>query len=150
MAANKVVKDLNRLLADATVFYQKLRHYHWNVDGRHFFELHTKFETMYDAWALTIDGIAERILMLDAVPLHTLESLLKAASLKEDEEIPAAEEMVRRIEADLHAIHTFSGKIVDASDKAGDRGTTNLLDAMRDSIEKDLWMLRSWRAQQSA
>lgn len=29
-----VTNGLNTLLADATVFYQKLRHYHWNVEGR--------------------------------------------------------------------------------------------------------------------
>jgi starvation-inducible DNA-binding protein len=139
------IDGLNRLLADATVFYQKLRHYHWNVDGRHFFELHVKFEELYDRWAITIDEIAERILMLDGTPLHTLAALLSAASLDEDEEIPPATRMVHRIEADLQSIHALAGELIAGAEAREDRGTANMLDALRDSIEKDLWMLRAWQ-----
>ena len=35
--------QLNTLLADYQVHYQKLRNYHWNVRGPMFFELHLKF-----------------------------------------------------------------------------------------------------------
>ena len=95
MATNeRVSAGLNGLLADATIFYQKLRHYHWNVEGRAFFELHAKFETLYTRWATAIDEIAERILMIGGVPLHTLTSMLKEARLVEDEGIPSAAEMV--------------------------------------------------------
>jgi starvation-inducible DNA-binding protein len=38
-----------------TVFYQKLRHYHWNVQGQDFFELHLKFEEVYNKWVVFID-----------------------------------------------------------------------------------------------
>lgn len=148
MAANGPATDgLNGLLADATVFYQKLRHYHWNVEGRKFFELHAKFEELYTGWAEFIDQIAERILMVQGVPLHTLESMLGAARLDEDESIPTAYDMVDRIIADLESLHGYSGSVVEAAEDAGDRGTANLLDDLRDGMEKDLWMLRSWKAE---
>jgi starvation-inducible DNA-binding protein len=145
----KIVAGLNRLLADSTVFYQKLRHYHWNVDGRHFFELHGKFEELYERWAGAIDEIAERILMLGETPLHTLQSLLAAARLDEDETTPAADAMVDAVVADLEALHGFTGGVIEAAESAGDRGTANLLDDLRDGMEKDVWMLRAWR-QESA
>ena len=56
-----VIDQLNGLLADSTVFYQKLRNYHWFVTGPHFFALHEKFEELYDDWAGKIDEIAERL-----------------------------------------------------------------------------------------
>ncbi len=145
MAANEnVLNGLNGLLADSTVFYQKLRHYHWNVEGRKFFELHEKFEELYTGWADHIDEIAERVLMVDGVPLHTLASML-VAELKEDESIPSAYEMVDVILADVEALHARAGKVLDAAEEAGDRGTANLLDDLRDGMEKDLWMLRTWK-----
>lgn len=146
MADNsRMIDDLNRLLADATVFYQKLRHYHWNVDGRHFFELHVKFEELYTGWATSIDELAERILMVGGVPLHTLGSMLEASSLEEDERVPPAVEMVDRIESDLKALHARMGDVIEVGEEGDDRGTVNLLDGLRDGIEKDLWMLRSWK-----
>lgn len=145
MHANQTVIDgLNGLLADATIFYQKLRHYHWNVEGRHFFELHVKFEEMYTGWADTIDQIAERVLMVNGTPLHTLKSMLAVTELAEDETIPPATQMVETITADLRTLHMRAGTILDAAEIAGDRGTANLLDAIRDTMEKELWMLGTW------
>jgi starvation-inducible DNA-binding protein len=141
----QVVGELNGLLADATVFYQKLRHYHWNVEGAHFFELHAKFEELYTRWADSIDEIAERVLMVGGVPLHTLKSLLDAAELAEDETTPAAPQMVDNIAADLQALHRSTARLLDTAEAAGDRGTINMLDALRDLMEKDVWMLRTWK-----
>jgi starvation-inducible DNA-binding protein len=142
---NRVVDGLNGLLADSTVFYQKLRHYHWNVEGRHFFELHAKFEEIYTRWADSIDEIAERILMVGGVPLHTLKSMLETASLDEDESTPAAAQMVDLVAADLQALHARAGEVIEAAEAADDRGTANMLDALRDAMEKDVWMLRAWK-----
>jgi starvation-inducible DNA-binding protein len=142
--STSVPASLNVLLADTTVFYQKLRHYHWNVQGQKFFELHVKFEELYNKWVLFIDEIAERIIALDTVPLHTLESMLKHATLKEDEEIPEGREMVDRIIVDLLALRDSIDKIIGAAEESGDRTTANMLDAIRDGLEGDLWMLKAW------
>ena len=112
-----VADSLNTLLADTTVFYQKLRHYHWNVQGQDFFELHLKFEEVYNKWVVYIDEIAERVIALDTVPLHTLNGMLEHARLKEDEELPEAREMVNRTIADLIALReSIDGTIGQAED----------------------------------
>jgi starvation-inducible DNA-binding protein len=135
---------MNALLADTTVFYQKLRHYHWNVQGQKFFELHVKFEEIYNKWVVFIDEIAERIIALDTIPLHTLKSLLGAATLAEDEEIPDGKEMVNRIIADLKAIRASIDGVIATAEESGDRTTANILDDVRDGLEADLWMLKAW------
>jgi starvation-inducible DNA-binding protein len=145
MPDKPVIESLNVLLADATVFYQKLRHYHWNVDGRHFFELHEKFEELYTRWADSIDEIAERVLTIEGVPLHTLASMLEVARLEEDEEIPSGIEMVDSVGSDLAALRKSILETVAAAEEVEDRGTANLLDDLLDAIEKDQWMLRSWK-----
>jgi starvation-inducible DNA-binding protein len=139
-----VASSLNGLLADTTLFYQKLRHYHWNVQGQKFFELHVKFEEIYDKWVLFIDQIAERIIALDTVPLHTLADMLKHATVKEDPEIPDGKEMVNRVIADLLALRGSIDGIIGAAEASGDRTTANILDGIRDGLEADLWMLKAW------
>lgn len=46
--AKKLAEQLNVLLANYSVFYQNTRGYHWNIKGEKFFELHLKFEELYD------------------------------------------------------------------------------------------------------
>ncbi len=56
---------LNDLLANYSVFYQNTRGYHWNIQGKEFFELHVKFEELYNDLFVKIDKIAERVLTAD-------------------------------------------------------------------------------------
>ncbi len=55
---------LNDLLSNYQIFYMNVRGYHWNIKGDNFFELHAKFEELYDDLLLKIDEIAERVLTL--------------------------------------------------------------------------------------
>jgi starvation-inducible DNA-binding protein len=143
----KISTALNGLLADATVFYQKLRHYHWNVAGQDFFTLHTKFEQLYTAWADSIDLVAERILMIDGVPLHTLRSILETTRLQEDETVPPPADMVDNLVTDMRTLRARVDDAIEAAEAAGDRSTANLLDDLRDGIEKEIWMLAAWKKQ---
>ncbi len=142
-----IAGQLNTLLADSTVFYQKLRHYHWNVQGPQFFQLHERFEEIYEKWADFIDEIAERIIALDTVPLHTLKSMLESATLKEDSKIPDGTQMVKKTIADLNALRASLNRIIEAAEKEDDRTTANLLDGLGDAVEGDLWMLKAWLKQ---
>ena len=139
-----IAGQLNTLLADSTVFYQKLRHYHWNVQGPKFFELHAKFEEIYEKWAPFVDEIAERVIALDTVPLHTLKSMLEVATLKEDPKVPDGTQMVNKTIADLNALHASMNRIIEVAEEEGDRTTANLLDEIGDAIEGDVWMLKAW------
>ena len=56
--------ELNLLLANFQVYYQNLRGLHWNIRGKRFFDLHLKFEELYNDSQIKIDLIAERILTL--------------------------------------------------------------------------------------
>ena len=76
----KVVVELNTLLADYHIYYQKLRSNHWNILGKNFFDLHLKFEELYTDARVKIDEIAERILTLKYHPMSKLEDYLKVSS----------------------------------------------------------------------
>ncbi len=143
-AQDRDVEALNQLIADATVFYQKVRHYHWNVEGRHFFELHAKFEALYTAGAGIIDDLADRVRALGVRPLHTLANVLENATLEEDPTTPDGVEMMRRLAADLERIHAAIDEARDQAIEQYDQGTADLMTDLQVRIEKDLWMMKAW------
>ena len=78
-----VVTELNVLLADYHVYYQKLRNFHWNVLGKNFFDLHNRFEEMYNDTKIKIDEIAERIITLKYHPISKLSDYIEVSRIKE-------------------------------------------------------------------
>ena len=139
-----ITAGLNRLLASATVFYQKVRHYHWNVTGPHFFTLHEEFEDLYTAWNGAIDDIAEQVRARGDRPVHTLADVLDLSSLEEDPTTPPADDMVRVIVADLTALREEAHAVIEEAEADGDAGTIALLEDLRDHIEENRWMLQAW------
>ena len=64
------------------MYYQNLRGLHWNIRGKRFFDLHLKFEELYNDSQLKIDLIAEGVLTLGGIPLHTFEAYIKSNKLR--------------------------------------------------------------------
>ena len=81
--AKDLSKKLNELLANYSIFYQNTRGFHWNIKGEKFFELHVKFEELYNDLLLKIDEIAERVLTLGHTPEHSYSEYYKISKVKE-------------------------------------------------------------------
>ena len=139
-----VVKELNVLLSDYNLYYQKLRNFHWNIKGHNFFDLHTKFEDMYNDAKLKVDAIAERILTLNFHPISRFSVYLSTSSLSESESLISDEKMVNVLLEDHLIILKQMKKVVDLSTKAEDEGTIDLIGAYIRELEKDSWMLNAW------
>lgn len=142
--SESIVNDLNLLLADEMVFYQKLRNFHWNVKGPAFFQLHLKFEEMYTAQALRVDQIAERIRALGARPKSTMAEFIEASRIKEQSDVPAAEKMVAELQTDLTSMVVSTKAARKVADGEGDDITVALLDGLSDAHQQDAWMLKAW------
>lgn len=141
---HEVTDGLNSLLADYMVYYQKLRNYHWNVQGQEFFKLHEEFEKAYNQTADWVDELAERILALGGAPHATLHDFVDEARLNEDPEVPGAQQMVKNLTDDIEKLNNWTLSVVDTAEEARDRTTTNLLDDIVDAQEKRLWMFETF------
>lgn len=95
MSNNQIANALNTVLANATVLYQKMHTFHWEVKGDQFFTLHAKFEQQYETWAKVIDAVAERILAIGGHPLTSLQLALQTATVKESNGQLSAKDMVK-------------------------------------------------------
>lgn len=136
--------EMNELLADSVVLYQKLHHYHWEISGDKFFQLHELFENEYNYWKSVVDDVAERILTFGGKPLATLKQALELSSIKENPNTPSGKEMVSDLYNDYQAVLKKLASTIETAEELNNRGTANLLDGFSDTIEKKSWMLRSF------
>jgi len=141
------VKELNVLLADYHLYYQKLRNYHWNIVGHNFFDLHEQFEEMYDDAKLKVDEIAERILTLRFQPESNLSTYLKLSNIKESTSNKSDVEMVQDLLHDHGIIISQMRQVIEVADSNGDEGTIDLIGAYIRELEKTSWMLDAWNMQ---
>ena len=144
-----VVIELNTLLAEYHVYYQKLRNFHWNILGRNFFDLHEKFEELYEDARTKIDEIAERILTLRYHPLSNLSDYLKAAKIEESDSNKEDHEMVTEILEAHGVLLKQMAKVVREAEKVEDEGTIDLIGAYIRELEKTSWMLDAWNKKTS-
>ena len=142
--AEKLVVELNILLADYEIFYQNLRGFHWNIKGKEFFELHTKFEELYNDAFVKIDEIAERILTLEGEPLHTYTDYLKATEIQEEKSVTDGTKSVEIIVKNFSTLITKERLILSLAADADDEGTVSLMSDYISETEKTLWMLNSY------
>jgi len=139
-----LVGDLNQLLASFQRYYQSLRGIHWNIKGKRFFDLHIKFEELYNDANLKVDEIAERILTLGGVPLHTFEDYIRQSKVAVGKNVTKDEDAIRLIVESLKELLVIERQILDASDKAGDEGTNSIMSNFITEQEKTVWMMKAW------
>ncbi|WP_203258383.1 Dps family protein [Hyunsoonleella ulvae] len=139
-----VVVELNVLLADYHVYYQKLRSKHWNIIGKNFFDLHEQFETMYNDAKVKIDEIAERILTLRFHPMSKLEDYLKTSAILEEAPLKEDQDMVIDTLNDHKLLLAQMSKVIEKAEAISDEGTIDLMGAYIRELEKTSWMLNAW------
>ncbi|MDP2161299.1 MAG: Dps family protein [Flavobacterium sp.] len=142
--AEILAAELNILLANFQVYYQNLRGLHWNIKGRRFFDLHVKFEELYNDSQLKIDSIAERILTLGGIPLHTFEDYIKNNKLQVGFNISKDEDAVNLIVLSLSQLLKIERVILSQSDEANDEGTNAMMSDFIKEQEKTIWMMKAW------
>jgi starvation-inducible DNA-binding protein len=144
----EIAEGLSRLLADPYPLYLKTHNYHWNVTGPMFQTLHLMFEQQYDELALAVDLIAERIRALGFPAPATYRQFLELSSIKEDEGVPAAQEMIRNLVQGHEAVARTARSVFTTADEANDQPTADLLTERMQVHEKTAWMLRSLLAEE--
>lgn len=136
---------LKTLLADEVILYTRLRNYHWNVNGPHFYPLHQLFEAQYDEVEAIIDEVAERIRQFGVAAPGTLAEFQQMARLKEQPgEVPAAMAMVATLAGDHEALVRFLREDIETiDDEADEVGVEDLLTGLLQQHQKMAWMLRA-------
>lgn len=135
---------LDKLLADYQMFYMNLRGFHWNIKGNKFFELHVKFEELYNETKIRIDEVAERIVTLGHTPFHSFQDYIENSSIDAHTNITTAEEAVGYTLDGFKVLLQKQREILDLSDELNDEGTNALMSDYISEQEKHVWMLSAY------
>lgn len=138
-----IANGLSKVLADTYTLYLKTHNYHWNVTGPMFQTLHLMFETHYNELALAVDLVAERIRALGFPAPGTYQKFVSLSSIKEEDGIPKAQEMIAKLVEGHETVARTARKVFETADAANDQPTCDLLTQRMQTHEKTAWMLRS-------
>lgn len=131
---------LNDLLSNYQIFYMNTRGFHWNIQGAKFFELHLKFEELYNNLVLKVDEIAERILTLGGVPLHAFTDYIAQSKIQEQKNLFDAKTTVQSLLDSFKIILIKERRLLELSAEAGDEGTNAMMSDYIREQEKLVWM----------
>lgn len=144
-ASQTTARELNDLLSNYQLFYMNLRGFHWNIKGKKFFELHLKFEELYNDALIKVDEIAERVLTLSATPLHSFKKYLDTSDIKPAENVTDGEVAIDSILEALKILLSKERAILAIAANANDEGTVALMSDYIVQQEKLVWMLSAYR-----
>ncbi len=139
-----LANELNVLLANYQLFYINARGFHWNITGNKFFELHVKFEELYNDALIKVDEIAERVLTLGQTPLHSFSDYIKHSQIKESKNISDGNTAVKEVLNGLRSLLVIERELLDLSSDAGDEGTNALMSDYIREQEKLVWMYSAY------
>ena len=136
----ELADKLNTLLANYSIFYQNTRGYHWKIRGEKFFELHLKFEELYNDLFVKIDEIAERILTLGFVPNHNYSDYNRESKIPESNEVSDGTKAVNEILNSFKTILPIQRELLNLSEEIDDEGINALMSDYIRAQEKLVWM----------
>lgn len=143
----KLADTLNDLLSNYQIFYMNVRGYHWNIKGENFFELHAKFEELYNDLLLKIDEIAERVLTLGHRPAHAYSTYIEKSEVPERKDVSNGKDAVGNIVESFARLIAKQREILVTAGDAHDEGTVALMSDYISQQEKTVWMYRSYLGQ---
>ncbi|MDE3274162.1 Dps family protein [Pseudoalteromonas sp. G4] len=141
---HKLVEELNGLLSSYQIQYMNARGFHWNIKGENFFELHAKFEEIYNDLLLKVDEIAERILTLGGEPLHGFSDYLAKSSIGEAKNISAGRDAIANLLSGYSVLIAKQRSLLALAGDADDEGTASLMSDYIKEQEKLVWMLNAY------
>lgn len=139
--SNNISAELNNLLASYQVFYTNVRGYHWNIKGVNFFELHAKFEEIYNDLVVKVDEVAERILTLGQTPNNAFSQYLTNSRIKEDIAVSDAKGCLAGTLEGFQILLKQQREIMELAADADDEGTASQMSDYIKEQEKLIWML---------
>jgi starvation-inducible DNA-binding protein len=139
----QIANALARVQADTYTLYLKTHNYHWNVTGPMFQTLHLMFEAQYNELWTAVDLVAERIRSLGFPAPGTYRQFAALTAIKEDDGVPKAEEMIRRLVEGHETVARTARTAFKLAEEVRDQVTCDLLTQRMQVHEKTAWMLRS-------
>ena len=141
--AHKVADALQPTMLDLIDLHLIGKQAHWTVVGENFQPVHERLDILIDAWRLWSDSLAERIVILGALPRGRAQDIVSEGA---GDELPVA------WLDDKEAMALLADRVELAARRARDHAAAvadldvisdALLQTVVEGLEEQLWMLRA-------
>lgn len=143
-AREKLNALLNQQLADTADLHSQIKHAHWNVKGKDFYQLHLLFDELAACASEWSDLIAERISQLGGYAMGTVR--MAASSSKLPEFPTSAVDGTEHVRALVTVYANYCASTregIEQSDQLKDATTADLLTEVSRDADKNLWFLEA-------
>jgi starvation-inducible DNA-binding protein len=139
----ELIQSMQKTLATVFALYLKMHQFHWNVQGRDFYEYHTFLQTLYEEVYESVDDIAEHIRALDGYAPGALGVYAQMSEVKDNTEAGPARTMMAELLLDnQRAINALTMSYV-LADRDKQIGLANFLQDRIDKHQKHGWMIKA-------
>ena len=129
--------------ASEYAFALKAQNFHWNVEGKDFYEYHQLFDVIYTEVYGSIDNFAENIRKLETYTPASLSRFNMLSKVEDETQILMPGAMIQGLLMDNEKMIIILKKTYDAAEAEGKHGFSNFLAERMDNHEKHGWFLRA-------
>jgi starvation-inducible DNA-binding protein len=140
----KLIKSVQRLLANVFNEYLHAHGFHWNVVGPQFAQLHEFFGDIYEDVYGSVDSIAEILRQLDVKAPYQLSQFTKLKSTPESDASNAMD-MISDLAMINNAVIANLTEVFDYANKLNLQDICNFVSGRLEMHQKWAWQLRSFK-----
>lgn len=140
----KLIKSIQRLLANVFNEYLHAHGFHWNVVGPQFAQLHEFFGDIYEDVYGSVDEIAEILRKLDVLAPFHLSAFMELKSTTEANPTEAMD-MIYDLSVINNAVIANLTEVFDYANKLNKQDICNFVAGRLEMHQKWAWQLRSFR-----
>jgi len=140
-----MLSDLMKtLLASDFSYYLKAHMFHWNVEGKDFYQYHKFLQKVYEDAYEAVDKIAEQIRTLGEYAPGSLTRYNELTRIPDQTKIPRAELMLKELLHDSHTMIELLNECFAAAEEENKQDIANFIAERLTATNKFIWMISSF------
>ena len=135
---------LKTLLASDFSFYLKSHMFHWNIEGRDFYQYHKFLQKVYEDAYEAVDTIAEYIRTLDEYSPGSLTRYHELTRIQDQTKVPRARLMIEELLSDSQIMVDLLNECFTAATQENKQDIANFIAERLSATNKFIWMFKSF------
>ncbi len=140
-----MLSDLMKtLLASDFSYYLKAHFFHFNVEGKDFYQYHKFLQKVYEDAYSAVDPIGEFIRTLEEYTPSSLSRFQELTRIQDQTKIPRAELMLKELLHDSHTMIELLNECFAAAEAENKQDIANFIAERLTATNKFIWMISSF------
>jgi starvation-inducible DNA-binding protein len=140
-----MLSDLMKtLLASDFSYYLKAHFFHWNVEGKDFYQYHQFLQAVYEDAYEAVDNIAEQIRTLDEYAPGSFTRYTELSRIPDQTKVPRAQLMLEELLHDSHTMIELLNECFAAAEAENKQDIANFIAERLTATNKFIWMISSF------